>query len=151
MSERYPDTLYAKLAQEQIRKLEGIVPPPAPSPEEVEVSLGLTPSEREQIQTSLWALGFNAGVPDGKFGSRTREAIRNWQASRGQETTGHLDAASKNTLLAAVPDLSGPIWLTAQNKPCKVWNPYPEAGATRSPGRVIAWTARRPAGVGRCG
>ena len=129
-AERYPDTLYAKLAQEQIRKLEGIVPPPAPSPEEVEVSLGLTPAEREQIQTSLWALGFNAGVPDGKFGSRTREAIRNWQASRGQETTGHLDAASKNTLLAAVPDLSGPIWLTAQNKPCKVWNPYPEAGET---------------------
>ena len=36
----------------------------------------------------------------------------------------------KNTLLAAVPDLSGPIWLTAQNKPCKVWNPYPEAGET---------------------
>ena len=98
------------------------------------MSLGLTPSEREQIQTSLWALGFNAGVPDGKFGSRTREAIRNWQASRGQETTGHLDAASTITLLAAVPDLSGPIWLAAHNKPCKMWNPGPK------PGNTLTWS-----------
>ena len=128
--EQYPDTLYAKLAGEQIRKLETVVTPPAPSPEAVEASLGLKPADRERIQIGLWALGFNTGSPDGKFGSRTREAIRKWQASRGHETTSHLDAGSKNALLAAVPDLSGPIWLTAQNKPCKVWNPNPKAGET---------------------
>ena len=94
--EQYPDTLYAKLAGEQIRKLETVVTPPAPSPEAVEASLGLKPADRERIQIGLWALGFNTGSPDGKFGSRTREAIRKWQASRGHETTGHLDAGSKN-------------------------------------------------------
>ena len=125
--EQYPDTLYAKLAGEQIRKLERAM---MPSAEEVEASLSLKSAARERIQIGLWALGFNSGSPDGKFGSRTREAIRKWQASRGHETTGHLDAGSKTALLAAVPDLSGPIWLTAQNKPCKVWNPYPEAGET---------------------
>ena len=129
--EQHPDTLYAKLAGEQIRKLERAT---MPSAEEAEESLGLKSAEREQIQTSLWALGFNSGSPDGKFGSRTREAIRKWQASRGHETTGHLDAGSKNALLAAVPDLSGPIWLTAQNKPCKVWNPNPK------PGETLTWS-----------
>ena len=126
--EQYPETLYAKLAEEHIRMLEKSVAPPAPSPEELEASLGLDPAEREQIQIGLWAQGFNPGAPDSNFGSRTREAIRTWQASRGLETTGNLDAESRNALLAAVPDLSGPIWLTAQNKPCRVWNPNPEAG-----------------------
>ena len=100
----------------------------------MEASLGLNPAERERIKIGLWALGFNPGAPDGKFGSATREAIRKWQTSRGHEATGHLDAESKNALLAAVPDLSGPIWLTAQNQPCKVWNPYPKAGET------LTWT-----------
>ena len=145
--EQYPDTLYAKLAGEQIRKLETVVTPPAPSPEAVEASLGLKPADRERIQIGLWALGFNTGSPDGKFGSRTREAIRKWQASRGHETTGHLDAGSKNALLAAVPDLSGPIWLTAQNKPCRVWNPKPKAGET------LTWSGGcvdgKASGIGR--
>ena len=50
--EQYPGTLYAKLAEEHIKKLESVVTPPAPSPEEVEASLGLTPAERER-DTSL--------------------------------------------------------------------------------------------------
>ena len=132
--EQYPDTLYAKLAGEQIRKLDTVVTPPAPSPEAVEASLGLKPADRERIQIGLWALGFNTGSPDGKFGSRSREAIRKWQASRGHETTGHLDAGSKTALLAAVPDLSGPIWLAAHNKPCKMWNPGPK------PGNTLTWS-----------
>ena len=98
--------------------------------QEVEASLGLERAQREQIQTGLWALGFNQGPPDGLFGPRTREAIRNWQASRGNYVTGYLDADSAPTLLAAAPDLSGPIWITAQNHPCKAWNPQPEAGET---------------------
>ena len=96
--------------------------------QEVEASLGLEPAQREQVQTGLWALGFNPGPPDGLFGPNTREAIRNWQASRGNHATGYLDAGSALTLLTAAPDLSGPIWLTAQNQPCKAWNPNPKAG-----------------------
>ena len=77
--EQHPDTLYAKLAGEQIRKLERAVTPPAPSPEAVEASLGLKPAERERVQIGLRALGFNPGSPDGKFGRNTRNAIQAWQ------------------------------------------------------------------------
>ena len=128
--EQFPGTFYADLAKEQLDKLKKDPAPPAPSPEELEAALQLKRGTRMQIQVGLWALGFNPGKPDGRFGSRTREAIRKWQTSRGYETTGHLDAGSKDALLAAAPDLSGPIWSTAQNQPCKVWNPGPEAGET---------------------
>ena len=127
--ERFPGTVYAGLAREQIGKIESASPPRA-SAEEVEASLGLKREARKRIQTGLWALGFNPGSPDGLFGKRTRETIRKWQTSRGEQATGYLKTESVKTLLAAVPDLSGPIWLTAQNQPCKVWNPYPKAGET---------------------
>ena len=104
--------------------------PPDPSPEAVEVTLLLDRKQRKQIQIGLWAVGFNPGKPDGEFGPRTRAAIRKWQTSRGKPATGYLDMGSANALLAAAPDLSGPVWLTAQNKPCKVWNQFPEAGET---------------------
>ena len=102
------------LAAEQLEKPERATRVP---PGEIEASLELTRTEKKDIQTGLWALGFNPGVPDGVFGARTRKAIREWQSSRGAPPTGHLDDESKMHLLDAVPDLSGSIWLTAQNTP----------------------------------
>ena len=100
----------------------------------VEASLGLERAQRERTQIGLWALGFNPGPPDGQFDQSTRDAIRKWQAHRGEETTGYLGPGSAKALLAAAPDLTGPIWLTAQNQPCKVWNPNPMAG------EVLTWS-----------
>ena len=99
--ERYPGTLYAKLAEEQIRNLESVVTPPAPSPEEVEASLGLERAERRQIQMGLASLGFDPGPADGLFGRGTQGAIGRWQTSLGGAATGHLDAEAAKTLLAA--------------------------------------------------
>ena len=99
--EQYPGTLYAGLAAEQIEKLKSAAPPPAPSAEEVEASLGLKRAERKRIQIGLRALGVNPGSPDGLFGPRTRTAIGRWQSSLGEAATGYLDAGAAETLLKA--------------------------------------------------
>ena len=138
--EQFPGTLYAGLAEQQIEKLESATITPARSPEEDEASLHLERKARERIQIGLWSLGFNPGSPDGRFGQRTRKAIREWQAARGEKATGYLDAASAKSLADAAPDVSSPIWLTAQNQPCKVWNPKPE------PGEVLTWSGGCVAG-----
>ena len=108
--------------------------PPQESPEEAERSLGLERTEWEQIQIALWASGFHPGAVTGQVDSGTREAIAKWQSSQGAEATGYLDENAAKVLQAAAPDLSGPIWLTAHNQPCKLWNPKPKAG------EVLTWS-----------
>ena len=61
--------------------------------------LGLDRSRRRQIQGGLSAAGFDAGAADGLFGSRTREAIRAWQADRGGSATGYLNAVEAEELI----------------------------------------------------
>ena len=135
------------LAREECSALESAGTAPTASPREDEASLELEPAQREQIQIGLWALGFNPGPPDGIFGERTRHAIRLWQASRNDLASGYLNVTSARTLQNSAPDPSGPIWLTAQNQPCKVWNPHPEAG------EVLTWSGHcvdgKASGMGR--
>jgi hypothetical protein len=52
-----------------------------------------------QAQDRLQAAGFDPGPLDGVFGSRTREALRRYQASRGLPATGALDEATRQALL----------------------------------------------------
>ena len=70
-----------------------------PARESVEAGLGLTRSERRAIQSSLAAQGFDPGPADGVFGRRTRAAIGEWQAARGEEPTGYLNAETARSLL----------------------------------------------------
>lgn len=49
------------------------------------------------MQTRLNTVGFNCGTPDGKFGSGTDTAVRNFQHNKGLAVDGK---AGKNTLLA---------------------------------------------------
>ncbi|MDE0703385.1 MAG: peptidoglycan-binding domain-containing protein [Rhodospirillaceae bacterium] len=55
-----------------------------------EAALLLSRNQRKAVQQALNALGHNAGVPDGIFGSRTRAAIRALQKALGQQPTGYL-------------------------------------------------------------
>jgi ElaB/YqjD/DUF883 family membrane-anchored ribosome-binding protein len=50
------------------------------------------------IQRGLAAAGFDPGPPDGLFGDATRAAIQGWQAGRGLEPTGYLDAQAAEDL-----------------------------------------------------
>ena len=92
--------------------------------------MSLERTEWQQIQIALWASGFHPCSVTGLLDLETREAIAKWQSSQGAEATGYLDANSAKALQAAAPDLSGPFWLTAHNQPCKIWNPFLEAGET---------------------
>ncbi len=69
----------------------------------VEAALSLTRADRRLIQSSLAAAGFDPGPADGVFGRRTRAAIGRWQAARGEEPTGYLDAKAARLLLAQSP------------------------------------------------
>ena len=129
---RYPGTIYAKAAEEQIRRLEearslppaaGSVPaatvpapskaessaPPAPAmpPRQAESSLGLTPAERRRIQQALASLGFEPGKVDGMFGERTRRAIRRYQAEHGRPATGYLMGDDAGKLMALSKEAEG--------------------------------------------
>lgn len=62
--------------------------------QEREDSLGLGTESRQRIQAGLRSAGFAPGSADGNFfDANTRDAIRNWQASRGGQPTGFLSAA----------------------------------------------------------
>ncbi|MDE0204439.1 MAG: SUMF1/EgtB/PvdO family nonheme iron enzyme [Candidatus Tectomicrobia bacterium] len=74
------------------------------SAESVETALGLTREDRRAIQSGLAARGFDPGPADGLFGARTRAAIGRWQAGRGAEPTGYLDAEAARSLLAPVSE-----------------------------------------------
>ena len=55
-----------------------------------EDDLGLSGSARRRIQSGLAIAGFDPGPVDGVFGSRTRQAIRQWQSQVGVSPTGYL-------------------------------------------------------------
>lgn len=55
-----------------------------------EQQLGLDRRQRQEVQWSLTALGFDTGGVDGVFGSLTRQSISAYQLARGMETTGYL-------------------------------------------------------------
>ena len=114
---KYPGGEYEALARNRLKRLDGSGAPAdstAPSqkvspvtlssvadPESLEALLGLERTDRRLIQLGLSAQGFNPGPADGLFGRGTRDAIARWQASRGDESTGHLDAESAKALLAS--------------------------------------------------
>jgi hypothetical protein len=50
-------------------------------------------------QTKLNMLGFEVGVPDGKMGAKTQNALRQYQAERNLPVTGRLDPATQAELL----------------------------------------------------
>ena len=158
--EQYPDTLYAKLAEEQIRKLEKAVAPPAPSPEELEASLGLDPAKRKRIQLGLRALGFDAGSADGIFGETTRSAIEAWQGESRHTATGYLTWEQAERILARTPptamlqpkcaELPGrylgenhaECWAEIANSSgCFVWDTHYHSD------RTTTWTGQCPSGI----
>lgn len=53
----------------------------------------LSRSERLELQTRLASRGFDVGAPDGRVGTKTRQAIRSFQASAGLPPDGFASAA----------------------------------------------------------
>ena len=61
----------------------------------------LDQSTRRRIQQGLGSAGFDAGIADGLFGPRTRQAIRQWQASRDAWASRYLTRAQVEALRGA--------------------------------------------------
>ena len=77
-------------------------PPSAPSASaaaSVEAGLGLTYAQRLLVQHGLASLGFETGVPDGVFGSRTRAGIAGYQRQKGLAETGYLTGELRDALV----------------------------------------------------
>ena len=73
---------------------------PAPSPEKVELALGLTHGQRELVQHGLVSLGYEIGRVDGVLGARSRAGIWAYQTEKGLEPTGLLTAQVSEALQA---------------------------------------------------
>ena len=58
-------------------------------------------AERREIQTSLNLLGYNVGTVDGSLGANSRRGISEFQAARGESTTGQLTRPQFAALMSA--------------------------------------------------
>lgn len=71
----------------------------------VEADLGLSRSQRMQIQTQLTSLGYATGGADGLWGSNTRSAIGRWQTANKQSATGYVTARQ----VRLIDEQAGPV------------------------------------------
>ena len=78
---------------------------PSPVAVSEEDALGLTRSARRRIQSGLAIAGFDPGPVDGVFGSRTRQAIRQWQSQVGVSPTGYLTSNGAGLLEALAEEV----------------------------------------------
>jgi peptidoglycan hydrolase-like protein with peptidoglycan-binding domain len=94
-------TGYVTEAQLRVLLRGAVVTPPADdddddsagtSPVAIEAALKLTRSQRVEIQRQLTSLGYDTGVADGLWGTKTRTAIRAWQRANRQAQTGYVTA-----------------------------------------------------------
>ncbi len=96
--------------------LRGVVvtPPTEPPPAgtltavQTEAALRLTRTQRTEIQKQLTALGYDAGVADGLWGSRTRVAIKAWQKANRREQTGYVTSAQVKLLATQAGSVAPP-------------------------------------------
>ena len=58
-----------------------------------DAALKLTRTQRTTIQKQLTSLGYDAGVADGLWGSKTRTAIKSWQRANKKTQTGYVTAS----------------------------------------------------------
>lgn len=127
--QQFPNGAHRAEADREIARLGGTVTPPAPatpapapvptppatSPSVVEAALGLSREQRRQVQVQLGALGHDAGVADGLWGRKTRDAIRSWQTANNATATGYVterqvrqlrEQAGTGTTPAPAPDVA---------------------------------------------
>jgi uncharacterized caspase-like protein len=121
--DQYPNGTFAPLARARIEELKAkpadtarsgeqvasLTEPDATilAAEEAERSIGLTKQGRSRAQLALTLLGYKTGGTDGSFGPKSRNAIKAWQADRGEAVTGYFTPQQHAALLdAAAPKLA---------------------------------------------
>ena len=85
------------------------------SPARTEAGLGLTRTQRVTIQRQLTQLGYDAGVADGLWGSRTRAAIRAWQQANRRTATGYMTRAELRLIASQAESATPPDQVDDEN------------------------------------
>ncbi len=102
----FPSGIYSEIARQRVERLD---PNPTPA-EEVPVEesnsakdqenrLKLNAATRLLIENRLRTVGHDPGNVDGAFTSKTRQAIKGFQRSRGLNATGYIDPQTVRALL----------------------------------------------------
>ena len=131
-----------------------------PDHEEVERLLDLSHDDRVKVQRGLAARGFDAGLADGVFGSKTRGALRSWQSGKGLAASGFLTREQADGLMAAgreafrsgrvfrdCPDCPEMVVVPARS--FRMGSPGDEEGRFDNEGPVHGVTISRAFAVGR--
>ena len=132
------------------------VEPPAPPPATAasEAGLGLDRAGWWRIELGLASAGLEPGILDGAPGEAARQALREWQATRGQAATGHLDAASAAALQAAGDDpRPGTVFRECESCPEMVVQPGGELSLGRyevTRGEYVAFALATGGGADDC-
>ncbi len=92
---RFPEGRFVDVAEEQI---EAILSEPNRDARLAEEALGLSRSDRRDIQSNLTLLNYNTRGVDGIFGPGSRGAITNWQQSNGFPQTSYMTQGQINLL-----------------------------------------------------
>ena len=109
---------------------------PVQSPAATEMALHLSTAQRQAVQTSLQALGYDTGGRDGDFGPMTRAAIAAYQVRRGMTPNGFLTANIVKELLRNRPQRVRPVASVAspvRTGPASVGSPVTHAVACQLP------------------
>lgn len=120
---RFPNGANRANAERALARLGASVIPGQPSPPpvsapvtpdfrpaSVEAQIGLSRTQRMQLQTQLTALGFATGGADGLWGSNTRAAIKRWQTANALPSTGYVTAQQ----VRLIAQQAGPVAGTPQ-------------------------------------
>lgn len=105
-----------------------------------EARLGLSRSQRMQIQRDLNTLNYGTGGVDGVFGSRSRSAIQSFQRNNGLPVTGYLTGPQVNLLR----DLASKRASTARDRDQAYWQ---QTGARGGAANLRAYLDRYPNGI----
>ncbi|TGD63360.1 peptidoglycan-binding protein [Tabrizicola sp. WMC-M-20] len=138
---QYPQGAYRINAERALQRLGASVTQPAPvEPAQpvsaaaraaaAEAALGLTRTQRVQLQTQLTKLGYPTGVADGLWGSNTRTAIRRWQTANKLSSTGYVTQAQVTLIARQAGPVAGPAPVT----------PDPDAVDDRTEERLLGLT-----------
>ncbi len=90
------------------------------------LSLGMTGSDVKSVQTKLIALGYLTGTADGTYGTKTQEAVRNFQKRNGLDADGICGENTVTVLFGKSPIDAGSSIM-----------PSPSPAAVTMPTRVI--------------
>ncbi len=80
-------------------KVDGAKPNPGPASKPAAAG-GSLKARIKKAQEVLNGLGYSAGTPDGKVGSKTKLAVKQFQADNGLNPTGRFDKVTLDTLLS---------------------------------------------------